>query len=121
MSMIILPKAGEPGGAAQAKEEFQAALADDFTVILIVYGELPDVERPLEIATARAAANPAIRRVVWCQDPAVLTAQQRQDYFDSDAIAVSVGLADKLAYVVQKKFAEFRSEYEKAFLTAEAQ
>ena len=121
MALIILPRSGNPGGATEAQIKLQAAIDDPLTVIMIVYGEGPEVEHALQTCAGRALAKPAIRRVVWCPDPEVLSVQQKKNVWQSGMGVVSVGLADKLADALTIKRAGVRLFVENAFITAEKQ
>ena len=121
MALITLPRSNDPGGATEAQVKLQAAIDDPLTVVMILYGEGPDVERALETCTGRALAMPAIRRVVWCPDPGVLSPQQKKSFFRANKAAVSIGLADSIAESLSLDDAQVRIDVEGAFLAAEAQ
>ena len=121
MPQIILPRSGDPGGAAEAQIRLQSAIDAEFTVLMIIYGEGPDIERVIEVCDGRALAKPAIRRVVWCPDPTVLSADQKKNYFRKDKVAVSVGLSNILAEALPLEKAKARIFVEGAFLEAEGQ
>lgn len=122
MSLSILPRAGDPGGAPAAQQQLQTIINDVLNVVMIVYGEGPDIERVLEVVVGRAAADPAnVRRAVWCPDPAVLSKEQKKGYFRANKVAVSVGLEDKVADALSLDEAQSGFSVERAFLRAEAQ
>ena len=116
MSVTIIPKA--PKAESQAK--FQAVIDDPLSVVMIVFGEGPDAEAAIEIASARASLRTAVRRVVWVKDSSVLSTSQRQAYVRANKLAVSVGLNDKIATTLTKSRAKLKSFVEIAFTKAEA-
>ena len=121
MAITILPRAGDPGGAAAAQTQLQTVLDDVLTVVMVVYGEGTDIERAIEVVVGRATAKPLIRRVVWCPDPAVLSTDQKKSYFRNGKVAVSVGLGDKIADALDIDEAQSGMTVELAFARAEAQ
>lgn len=121
MALITLPRVNDPGGTPEAQAKLQAAIDEPFTVVIIVYEEGPEVEHVLETCTGRALAKPAIRRVVWCPDPSVLSPEQKKNFWRANKAAVSVGLADTVADALTLKQAQVRILVEGAFLAAEGQ
>jgi hypothetical protein len=120
--IIILPRASEgPSAIEEAQRKLDGAIADPLTVVLIVYGEGAQTERALEVCAARASVKPAIRRVVWCPDPSVLSASQKRDYFRANKAAVTIGLKDSVANSLPASKAMVRHFVEQAFLKAELQ
>lgn len=121
MVLTILPKSTDDGGAAAAQVKLQTLIDDVETVVMVVYGEGAEINRVLEIAVGRADVEPYIRRVVWCPEVAVLSAEQKSSYYTKDAAAVTVGLADKLAASLNLTRAQMPLQIELAFAKAEAQ
>jgi hypothetical protein len=121
MAITILPRTGDPGGAPVAQVQLQTIIDDVLSVVMVVYGEGTDIERVIEVVVGRATAKPQIRRVVWCPDPTVLTAAQKKNYFRHNKVAVSVGLADKVADALDIDEAQSGMTVELAFAKAEAQ
>ena len=122
MSLTILPRSGDPGGAAAAQHQLQTIINDVLNVVMVVYGEGPEIERALEVVVGRAAADPTnVRRVVWCPDPGVLSKDQKRDYLRAKKVAVSIGLEDKVADSLNADEAQSGFSVERAFLRAEAQ
>ena len=121
MAITILPRSGDPGGAPTAQTQLQTVIDDVLNVLIVVYGEGPDIERVIEVVVGRATAKPQIRRVVWCPDTTVLTAKQKKNYFRKAKVAVSIGLADKIAAALDIDEAQSGMSVELAFADAEAQ
>jgi hypothetical protein len=121
MILTILPRATEGGGAAEAQVKLQTLIDDVLTVVLILYGETPETKRMLEVAVGLAEVKPQIRRVVWCPDPSVLSKEQKRDYMKKDKVAVTIGLANKIAAALDIDEAQFAMEVRIAFAKAEAQ
>ena len=121
MAITILPRAGDTGGATAAQVQLQTLIDDVLNVVIIVYGEGEDIERVIEVVVGRATAKAQIRRVVWCPDAGVLTSQQKKDYFRANKVAISVGLADKIADALDIDEAQSGMLVELAFAKAEAQ
>lgn len=121
MLLTILPKSTDDGGAAAAQVKLQTLIDDVETVVMIVYGEGAEINRVIEIAVGRADVGPYIRRVVWCPDVTVLSAEQKSSYYSKNAAAVTVGLADKLAAALNLIRAQMPLQIELAFTKAEAQ
>jgi hypothetical protein len=121
MAITILPRADDPGGAPAAQVQLQTIIDDVLTVVMVVYGEGADIERVIEVVVGRATAKPQIRRVVWCPDPTVLSVQQKKNYFRTNKVVVSIGLADKIAEALDGDEAQSGLCVEKAFASAEAQ
>lgn len=100
MAITILPRTGDSGGVAAAQAQLQVLIEDVRTVIAIVYGEGPEIERVIEIAVGRATIPtipPDLRRVVWCPDETILSSEQKKKYFRKNKVVVFVGLADEIA------------------------
>lgn len=121
MALTILPRSGDPGGAAAARVQLQTIINDVLNVVMIVYGEGPDIERVLEVVVGRAAAKPQLRSAVWCPDPDVLSEEQRKSYTRKNKVAVSIGLEDKVADALDLDEAQSGFSVERAYLRAEAQ
>lgn len=121
MAITILPRAGDPGGASAAQVQLQTLIDDVLNVVMVVYGEGTDIDRVIEVVVGRATAKPQIRRVVWCPDPTVLSAQQKKNYFRVNKVAVAVGLADRIAQALDIDEAQSGMSVELAFAEAEAQ
>jgi hypothetical protein len=121
MILTILPKSGDDGGAQAAQVKLQTVIDDVETVVLIAYGEGPEINRVIEIAVGRADVEPYIRRVVWCPDSSVLSAEQRASYFQKDKAVVTIGLADKIAGALDIVRAQLPLHIELAFSKAETQ
>jgi hypothetical protein len=121
MALTILPRTTDPGGAPTAQAQLQTIIDDPLTVVVIVYGEGVDVERAIEIAVGRATAKPEVRRVVWCPDPSVLSADQAKRYSKKNAVIVAIGLENKIADSLDADDSQSIALVEKAFLNAEAQ
>lgn len=120
MSLIILPRNTGTDACIQAQNKLKAAIDDPLTVVMIVYGEGPEIEEALGICVARASVKSMIRQVVWVPDPTVLSAEQKAEYFESNKVAVAVGLNDKAAASLSKAKAAAKIYVEQAFLKAEA-
>lgn len=122
MPLLILPRHTDANGTPTAQAELQAEIDDPQTVVVIIYGEGPDVDRALEVAVGRAAADDlGLRRVVYCPDDSVLSDQQRSDYFVTDKVLVAIGLADKIADSLTASRAGVAAYVERAFARAEKQ
>ena len=119
MSLIILPRDTGAEARAEAQSKLQAAIDDPLTVVMIVYGESPEIDEALQICVARASVKSMIRRVVWVPDPAVLSAEQKSKYTEANKVAVAVGLSDKAVASLTKAKASTKIFVEEAFLTAE--
>ena len=120
MSLIILPRDTGDDSRIEAQNKLNAAIDDPLTVVLIVYGEGPEIEEALEVCVARASIKDMIRRVVWVPDPEVLSADQKARYFQQNKVAVAVGLNDKAVGSLTKTQARGRLFVERAFVKAEA-
>lgn len=118
MSLIIVPDATSSVDMNEAQRKFQAAIDDNYTVVVIVYGEGKAIDEVLEVACARAAANAPIRRVLWVRNAAVLTQQQRDAYSASNFPAIFVGLDDKVAAKLPLDKAKVRLYVDEAFSNA---
>jgi hypothetical protein len=122
MAITILPRTGDPGGAIAAQVQLQTVIDDVGNVVMVVYGEGPDIERAIEVAVGRATIDPPQnRRVVWCPDSSVLSTRQKKDYFRANKVAVAIGLADKIAEALDIDEAQSGMSVELAFAAAEAQ
>jgi hypothetical protein len=121
MALIIIPRNTGPEAVAEAERKFKAAIDDLLTVVAVVYGDGPDIERVLEVCCARALTKPPIRRVVWVPDPSVLTDALKAKYWKPTRPAVFVGLDDKIAKTLTAVQAKVRICVEEAFLRAEGQ
>lgn len=121
MTLIVLPRNTDASAADDARRKLLGAIEDPITVVMLVYGEGPEIERAIEICVARASVKGAIRRVVWIPDPSVLDDDLKRRYFRSGKVAVAVGLDDKVAAGLTKIQAGGRIFVEDAFLAAEGQ
>ncbi len=121
MSLIVLPRNTGPEAVAEAEHKFKAAIEDPLTVLMVVYGEGPDVEKTLEVCTARALVKAIIRRVVWVPDPGVLSKELKAKYWRKTWAAISIGLDDEVAEDLTMAKAKVRIYVEQAFLHAEGQ
>jgi hypothetical protein len=120
MSLTILPRATNPGGAQAAQIQLQTVIDDVLSVVAVVYGEGPEIERVLEVVVGRATAKP-IRRAVWCPDPSVLSPTQAKRYARKNKVVVAIGLQDRVASALDLDEAQSGFEVESAYLRAEAQ
>ena len=120
MSLIVLPRNTGPDAVEEAQQKLQAAIADPLTVVMLVYGDSPDIDKALEICVARASVKAAIRRVVWIPDASVLSDEQKARYWINGKAAVAIGLDDKAGASLTKAQAEARIYVEEAFLDAES-
>lgn len=96
MAIIVLPKTTDPNGTADAQSRLKAEIDDPFSVVMIILGDGPSINRVVEVGTARASISPLRRRVVWVPDTGVLTQQQMQDYSPNGEVAVFIGLDNKV-------------------------
>jgi hypothetical protein len=118
MSVIIIPNVTKKADKEAAQQKFQTAIDDLFTVCLIVYGASPDVDKALEIASARASVNSGVRRVIWVRNHKVLTPDQVRLYYREKMTAVVVGLDDKVTEELSPTRAKSRHFVEIAFSNA---
>ncbi|HTF89489.1 MAG TPA: hypothetical protein VK843_13840 [Planctomycetota bacterium] len=118
MSVVLLPRAGDPDGIALAQAKLSACIEDPFSAVMIVSGESPDIDSVIEVGSARASLDPLRRTVVWVRDLDVLTAEQKADYAADGTVAAFVALNDKVA--VRLKLVKAREKFwvEKAFTDA---
>ena len=121
MALIILPRNTGDDARAEAERKFKAAIEDPLTVLIVVYGEGPDVDKILEVCTARALVKAIIRRVVWVPDPDVLSKELKAKYWKKSWAAASIGLNDEVAEDLTTAKAKERIYVEQAFLHAEGQ
>lgn len=120
MSLIVLPRNTGVSAAEGARRKLIAAIDDPLTVVMLVYGEGPDIEKAIEICVARASVKAPIRRVVWIPDASILTPELKKQYHRAGKAAVAVGLSDKVVAALTKTRAKGRIFVEEAFLQAEA-
>jgi hypothetical protein len=96
MPLIILPLASELDGTASAQAKLKAEIDDPFAAILVVFGIGPEINRVVEVATARASLSPLRRHIVWAPDTNVLTDAQREDLFPDKTVVAVIGLDNKV-------------------------
>ncbi|NIM51593.1 MAG: hypothetical protein GTN62_12260 [Gemmatimonadales bacterium] len=120
MALIVLPRNTGAEAAEQARQKLQAAIDDPVTVVMIVYGEGPHIEKALEVCVARASVKALIRRVVWIPDSSVLSTELKRRFWRSGKVAVAIGLDDQVAAALSKARAKARIFVEEAFLGAES-
>ncbi len=122
MPLIILSDvAGQDQEAVQqVRRKFEAAIADRFTVVAILYGTEGDTDIILETLEARASLQASIRRVVWVKNPAVLTGRQQEAYRRPGFPVVFVGLDDQVVYKLDSARAKSRGRVERGFTKASA-
>lgn len=121
MAFTKLVTSDDPKGAAFAQGQLQATIDRLLNVALIVYGDGPDQDNIVSLARELSGSKPAIRDVVHCPDPTVLSAEQKKSYFRNGKTVVAIGLQDKVARALDKDTALDGFELELAFLAAEAQ
>lgn len=121
MSLIVLPRNDSSETAAEACTRLLEQIRDPLTVLMLVFGDGPDVEAVLEICVARASTKGLVRRVVWIPDPEVLSPDLKRDFLRAGKVAVVVGLDDKVAETLTVARAKARFSVERAFLVAEGQ
>lgn len=119
MAITILPRSTDPDGET-APVQLQTIIDDPLTVVMVVYGEGNDIDRVIEVVVGRATAKPEIRRVVWCRDVAVLSTDQKKNYFRKDKVAVCIGLSNKVDSALDIDEAQVALMVEEAFLEGEA-
>lgn len=96
MPLIILPLASDPDGTASAQAKLKAEIDDPFASILLVQGTGSEINRVVEVATARASLSPLRRHIVWAPDLNVFTDEQRDDFFPDKTVAAAIGLDNKV-------------------------
>ena len=116
MAITILPRAGDPGGVLTAQVQLQTIIDDVLSVVMVVYGEGPDIEQVKDVVENRAIDN---RLAVWCPDPTVLSAKQKRNYFRKNKVAVAIG--GKIAEALDIDEAQSDMSVELAFAKAAAQ
>lgn len=120
MSLVVLPRNTDAAAVETARRRLVAAIEDPLTVVMLVYGEGPDIEKAIEICVARACVKAPVRRVVWIPDTSVLSPDLKHKYHRSGKVAVAVGLSDKVVAGLTKARAKGRNYVEEAFLEAES-
>lgn len=121
MAFTKLVTSDDSRGAAFAQGQLQATIDRLLNVALIVYGDGPEQDDIVSFARELSGSKPAIRDVVHCPDPTVLSAEQKKSYFRNGKTVVAIGLQDKVARALDKDTALDGFELELAFLAAEAQ
>lgn len=96
MPVIILPRSTDQNGAAVAQTRLQSEIDDPYSAVMIVLGEGPEINRVVEVGVARASISALRRRIVWAQDVAVLTSEQREDYSPEGEVAAFIGLDNRV-------------------------
>ena len=120
MAIVILPTSSDSNGAADAQTRLQIEIDDPFTAVMIVQGMGPEVNRVIEVGSARASIPQVIlrRRVIWIPDPAVLTSQQRRHFFAKGAAAAFIDLKNKVSSRLTLSKAQIAFYVEQAFTDA---
>ena len=94
---LIICRRNDGETAEQVQTKLQTVIDDAFTVVMIVYGEGPEVDTAIQVCVGRAALKCEIRRVAWVPDPGVLSQAQKKDYYRKSKTAVLIGLDDTIA------------------------
>ena len=118
MAIVVLPKSTDPNGTADAQARLQAEIDDPFHAVMIIQGEGPDINRVVEVGTARASIAPLRRRVVWAPDPDVLTDEQKEDYSPNGQVAAFIGLDNKVKQRLKLAQAQITAFVDQAFTMA---
>lgn len=115
--MLILPS----DNRQKARILLDQAIADRFTITLMVFGDGKGEDQIASKADVRAQALASTRRVVWVRDPGVLTVQEFADYRqkNDDIVVCALSLEDKPAAFLTREKANSFIELERTFLKAQ--
>jgi hypothetical protein len=115
--MLILPS----DDRQKARTLLDQAIADRFTITLLVFGDGKGEDQIASKADVRAQAMASTRRVVWIRDPNILSVQEVADYRQkNDEIVVCVlSLDDEPVAFLNRQQADSFVELERAFLKAQ--
>ena len=115
--MLILPK----DNPAKARQLLDQAIADRFTITLLVMGSGNGEDQVASKADVRAQALASTRRVVWIPDAGILSKDERRDWRqDNDDIVVCVlSLDDEPITHLNRSEASSFLKLERAFIAAQ--
>lgn len=115
--MIILPVDDRD----KARTQLEQAIADKFTITMLIFGDGNGQDQIASQADVRAQALASTRRVVWVRDPGILTATESQQYRQGsdDIIVCTLNLKDKPVVHLDMAKAQDIVELELAFAKAQ--
>lgn len=115
--MVILPK----NDASKARAMLDDAIADRFTITMLVFGDGNGEDQIASKADVRAQALASTRRVVWIRESSILTAEEKKAYRknNENIIICTLNLDDKPIVFLTREKANSLIELERAFLKAQ--
>ncbi|TAH37341.1 MAG: hypothetical protein EYC70_10240 [Planctomycetota bacterium] len=117
----VLPRKGD-ANAADAPAILRHIIHEPATVVMMILGRPPGIERILEVAIGRAEAAAQTRRVVHAPDPEVLEQATIDDIrAGKNHVSAAYGLRDTIAARLLSGPAKDKIEVEIAFALAEQQ
>ncbi len=100
------------------RESLSAALAEEFTVKMMVFGKGNDIEEIVKMAEIRSQAFEDVRRLIWIVDLQVLTTEKLEKYKAEDNAVVVLNLDGQPVDFLKKDEVKLLS-LERAFAVAE--
>lgn len=115
--MLILPTDNKE----KARTLLDLAIADKYTITMLVFGEGKGEDQIASKADVRAQALASTRRVVWVRDVSILTSEEKAKYRKNsgDIVVCTLNLDDEPVVHLDRVKAENIIELELAFLKAQ--
>jgi hypothetical protein len=115
--MTILP-INDP---TKARQQLDQAIADRYTITMLVFGDGNGEDQIASQADIRAEALASTRRVVWVRDTSILTSSENQQYRkgSDDIIVCTLNLDDKPVVHLNRSKASNIIDLELAFAKAQ--
>jgi len=116
--MLILPKDNKE----KARVLFGQAIADKYTITMLIFGDGQGEDQIASKADVRAGALASVRRVVWIRDVSILTEDEIRLYREGrdDFVVCTLNLDDEPVVRLDRDKANSFLALERAFLKAEA-
>ena len=115
--MLILPKDDK----GKARELLKQAIADKFTITMLVFGEGNGEDQIISKIDVRAQAMASTRRVVWIRDLSILNEVENKFYRknNNNVVACVLNLDDEPVVHLTRDKANSFVAVERAFLEAQ--
>ena len=115
--MLILPTDNKE----KARVLLGQAIADKYTITMLVFGDGQGEDQIASKADVRAGALASTRRVVWIRDVSILTEDEKNSYREGgdDFVVCTLNLDDEPVVRLDRDKANSFLTLERAFLKAE--